>query len=197
MARKVAEVFPVDLVNSVNPARIEGQKTASFEVVDALGDAPDIHCLPVGNAGNITAYWRGYREYGAGAAETMLGTLLKARAVPREDLVLVTKAGIRQEGDRRIVDVSRRGLLRELDGSLARLGCGLGSSLMVPWRNWPRHGRSSPSRSKSRENRGWSWVVSVGPPPMFPPTSWRWRVGGAHGRCASRSWCGEGRPGPG
>ena len=60
--------------------------------------------------------------YGAGAAETMLGTLLKARAVPREDLVLVTKAGIRQEGDRRIVDVSRRGLLRELDGSLARLG---------------------------------------------------------------------------
>jgi len=60
--------------------------------------------------------------YGAGSAETMLGTLLKARAVAREDLVLVTKAGIRQEGDRRIVDVSRRGLLRELDGSLARLG---------------------------------------------------------------------------
>ena len=66
VARKLAEVYPVDLVNSVNPARIEGQKTASFEVVDALGDAPDIHCLPVGNAGNITAYWRGYREYVAG-----------------------------------------------------------------------------------------------------------------------------------
>jgi len=63
LARKLAEAFPVELVNSVNPARIEGQKTASFEVVDALGDAPDIHCLPVGNAGNITAYWRGYREY--------------------------------------------------------------------------------------------------------------------------------------
>jgi threonine synthase len=53
----------VELVNSVNPARIEGQKTAAFEVVDALGDAPDVHCLPVGNAGNITAYWKGYCEY--------------------------------------------------------------------------------------------------------------------------------------
>ncbi|MEO6019444.1 MAG: threonine synthase [Knoellia sp.] len=63
VARKLAEVHPVELVNSVNPARIEGQKTAAFEVVDALGDAPDIHILPVGNAGNITAYWRGYREY--------------------------------------------------------------------------------------------------------------------------------------
>ncbi|WP_289019799.1 threonine synthase [uncultured Ornithinimicrobium sp.] len=63
VARKLAEAYPVELVNSVNPARIEGQKTAAFEVVDALGDAPDIHCLPVGNAGNITAYWRGYTEY--------------------------------------------------------------------------------------------------------------------------------------
>ena len=65
VARKLAEAYPVELVNSVNPARIEGQKTASFEIVDALGDAPDIHVLPVGNAGNITAYWRGYREYAA------------------------------------------------------------------------------------------------------------------------------------
>jgi threonine synthase len=63
LARDLAEQYPVALVNSVNPARIEGQKTAAFEVVDALGDAPDVHCLPVGNAGNITAYWRGYREY--------------------------------------------------------------------------------------------------------------------------------------
>lgn len=63
LARKLAEAYPVELVNSVNPARIEGQKTAAFEIVDALGDAPDIHCLPVGNAGNITAYWKGYGEY--------------------------------------------------------------------------------------------------------------------------------------
>jgi threonine synthase len=59
----LADNFPVALVNSVNPYRIEGQKTASFEVVDMLGDAPDIHVLPVGNAGNITAYWKGYTEY--------------------------------------------------------------------------------------------------------------------------------------
>jgi threonine synthase len=65
LARKLAEAYPVHLVNSVNPDRIEGQKTAAFEVVDVLGDAPDIHALPVGNAGNITAYWKGYREYAA------------------------------------------------------------------------------------------------------------------------------------
>jgi threonine synthase len=63
LARKLAVDYPVALVNSVNPDRIQGQNTAAFEIVDALGDAPDIHCLPVGNAGNITAYWMGYREY--------------------------------------------------------------------------------------------------------------------------------------
>jgi threonine synthase len=63
LARKLAVDYPVALVNSVNPDRIHGQKTAAFEIVDALGDAPDIHCLPVGNAGNITAYWMGYQEY--------------------------------------------------------------------------------------------------------------------------------------
>ncbi|WP_209325096.1 threonine synthase [Brevibacterium renqingii] len=63
LCRKLSESYPVHLVNSVNPDRIEGQKTAAFEVVDVLGDAPDIHVLPVGNAGNITAYWKGYNEY--------------------------------------------------------------------------------------------------------------------------------------
>jgi threonine synthase len=65
VARELADNYPVALVNSVNPVRIEGQKTASFEIIDQLGLAPDIHCLPVGNAGNITAYWKGYREYKA------------------------------------------------------------------------------------------------------------------------------------
>jgi len=65
VAREVSDSYPVALVNSVNPVRIEGQKTASFEIVDLLGRAPDIHALPVGNAGNITAYWRGYTEYKA------------------------------------------------------------------------------------------------------------------------------------
>lgn len=63
MARDLAEHYPVALVNSVNPARLQGQKTAAFEIVDALGDAPDYHLLPVGNAGNITAYWMGYQQY--------------------------------------------------------------------------------------------------------------------------------------
>jgi threonine synthase len=63
LASKLAIEYPVSLVNSVNEYRIEGQKTAAFEIVDALGDAPDAHFLPVGNAGNITAYWKGYTEY--------------------------------------------------------------------------------------------------------------------------------------
>ncbi|MGZ5422386.1 MAG: threonine synthase [Aeromicrobium sp.] len=63
LARGLAENYPVALVNSVNPARLQGQKTASFEIVDALGEAPDLHVLPVGNAGNISAYWLGYHEY--------------------------------------------------------------------------------------------------------------------------------------
>jgi len=62
LASKLSLDYPVALVNSVNPDRLEGQKTAAFEIVAALGDAPDIHCLPVGNAGNISAYWMGYKE---------------------------------------------------------------------------------------------------------------------------------------
>jgi threonine synthase len=62
IARELAERQPVALVNSVNPYRIEGQKTGAFEIVDDLGDAPEVLCIPVGNAGNITAYWRGFQE---------------------------------------------------------------------------------------------------------------------------------------
>jgi threonine synthase len=82
IARKLAEAYPVELVNSVNPARIEGQKTAAFEIVDALGRAPDVHCLPVGNAGNITAYWRGYTEY-ADPAYAPEGERVPASTRPR------------------------------------------------------------------------------------------------------------------
>ncbi len=77
VVRKIAADYPVALVNSVNAERLQGQKTASFEIVDALGDAPDVHCLPVGNAGNIAACWLGYREYAAdgkaGKTPRMLG----------------------------------------------------------------------------------------------------------------------------
>ena len=63
MVRSITEKHPVTLVNSINPNRIEGQKTAAFEIVDVLGDAPDYLFIPVGNAGNITAYWKGFKEY--------------------------------------------------------------------------------------------------------------------------------------
>lgn len=63
IVREMADSYPITLVNSVNPYRLEGQKTAAFEVVDALGDAPDWLCIPVGNAGNITAYWMGFCQY--------------------------------------------------------------------------------------------------------------------------------------
>ena len=65
IVRELGESGKVEVVNSINPVRIEGQKTAAFEICDALGDAPDFHFIPVGNAGNITAYWRGYKEYHA------------------------------------------------------------------------------------------------------------------------------------
>src|SRR5436305_564013 len=63
LVRELAGRHPISLVNSVNEYRIEGQKTAAFEVCDQLGEAPDVLCIPVGNAGNITAWWRGFREY--------------------------------------------------------------------------------------------------------------------------------------
>lgn len=63
LVKQITDEYPITLVNSLNPFRIEGQKTASFEVIDCLGRAPDYHFLPVGNAGNITAYWKGYKEY--------------------------------------------------------------------------------------------------------------------------------------
>ncbi|MEI8106889.1 MAG: threonine synthase [Verrucomicrobiota bacterium] len=65
LVREIGETEPIAIVNSINPFRLEGQKTASFEIIEALGDAPDIHVLPVGNAGNISAYWMGYREFHA------------------------------------------------------------------------------------------------------------------------------------
>ncbi len=72
LVKKIVAEYPVKLVNSINPFRLEGQKTAAFEIVDALGGAPACHALPVGNAGNITAYWKGYNEYRKiGRAQTL------------------------------------------------------------------------------------------------------------------------------
>jgi threonine synthase len=89
LARKTTADFPaVALVNSVNPVRIEGQKTAAFEIVDALGTAPDVHSLPVGNAGNITAYWRGYTEYHRDGRSDRLPRMLGTQAAGAAPLVL-------------------------------------------------------------------------------------------------------------
>ncbi len=89
LARKMAADFPtISLVNSVNPVRIEGQKTAAFEIVDALGAAPDVHALPVGNAGNITAYWKGYREYHQEGLIDSLPRMLGTQAAGAAPLVL-------------------------------------------------------------------------------------------------------------
>jgi threonine synthase len=63
LVREIGETEPIAIVNSINPFRLQGQKTASFEIIEVLGDAPDIHVLPVGNAGNISAYWLGYQEF--------------------------------------------------------------------------------------------------------------------------------------
>jgi threonine synthase len=85
LARDLSKNFPVTLVNSLNPVRIEGQKTAAFEICDALGRAPELHCLPVGNAGNITAYWRGYGEYfrdGVTASRPVMRGFQAAGAAP-------------------------------------------------------------------------------------------------------------------
>jgi threonine synthase len=89
LARKLTADYPtISLVNSVNPVRIEGQKTAAFEIVDALGTAPDVHALPVGNAGNITAYWKGYTEYHRDGLTEKLPRMLGTQAAGAAPLVL-------------------------------------------------------------------------------------------------------------
>jgi len=88
IVRELPDRAPVTVVNSVNPLRIEGQKTGAFEIVDVLGDAPDVHCIPVGNAGNITAYWRGYCEYRQAGRATKLPRMLGFQAAGAAPIVL-------------------------------------------------------------------------------------------------------------
>ncbi len=87
IVRDLAARAPVTVVNSINSYRIDGQKTAAFEIADALGDAPDVHCVPVGNAGNITAYWKGYREYQDAGRSTRLPAMLGFQAAGAAPLV--------------------------------------------------------------------------------------------------------------
>ena len=88
IVRQLGERAPVTVVNSINPYRIEGQKTSAFEIVDTLGDAPDVHCIPVGNAGNIIAYWKGYLQYKAAGRSTRLPRMTGFQAAGAAPLVL-------------------------------------------------------------------------------------------------------------
>jgi threonine synthase len=88
IVRQLGETAPVTVVNSINPYRIEGQKTGAFEIVDVLGEAPDYHCIPVGNAGNITAYWKGYREYQDAGKVKSLPRMLGFQAAGAAPIVL-------------------------------------------------------------------------------------------------------------
>jgi threonine synthase len=88
IVRQLGERGGVTVVNSINPFRIEGQKTAAFEICDALGNAPDVHCIPVGNAGNITAYWKGYSEFANDGRTTKSPRMLGWQAAGSAPLVL-------------------------------------------------------------------------------------------------------------
>jgi threonine synthase len=88
LARKLGHEYPVALVNSINPNRIEGQKTAAFEVIDELSDAPDLHVIPVGNAGNISAYWRGYTQYASAGKAMRMPRMWGFQAAGAAPLVL-------------------------------------------------------------------------------------------------------------
>jgi threonine synthase len=88
LCRELAESYAVELVNSVNPYRIDGQRTGAWEICDQLGSAPDVHVMPVGNAGNITAYWRGYREYSADGVTDRLPVMRGYQAAGAAPLVL-------------------------------------------------------------------------------------------------------------
>jgi threonine synthase len=88
LCRGLADEYPVSLVNSVNPYRIDGQRTGAWEICDQLGGAPDVHVMPVGNAGNITAYWRGYREYSADGVTDTLPVMRGYQAAGAAPLVL-------------------------------------------------------------------------------------------------------------
>lgn len=88
LVKEISEKYPVRLVNSINPHRIEGQKTAAFEICDVLGDAPQFQMMPVGNAGNITAYWKGYKEYKAKGKSRSLPVMCGFQAKGAAPIVL-------------------------------------------------------------------------------------------------------------
>ena len=136
LSRGLADDYPVSLVNSVNPMRLEGQKTASFEIVDFLGDAPDVHVLPVGNAGNISAYWKGYLEYEKAGHSTRTPRMLGWQAAGAAPLV--TGEPVQQPGDRGICHPHREPRL---------VAAGRGRRRRLRWSLRVGHRRADPLRA--------------------------------------------------
>lgn len=173
LTRQLAERYPVTLVNSVNPHRIEGQKTAAFEICDALGAAPRYHLVPVGNAGNITAHWKGYREY------LTDGVIAE---VPR-------MFGFQAEGAAPIVQGHP---VEEPETIASAIRIGNPASWATPSRRPPsREGRSWPSPT----TRSWRPIGASprrGCSPNWPPRP-RWRgcsvCRGPASWSAARPWC--------
>jgi threonine synthase len=199
VARVLAESYPVTLVNSVNPFRLQGQKTGAFEVCDALGRAPDYHVIPVGNAGNISSYWMGYTEYAeagvvarppvmfgfqaAGAAPIVLG-----RPVPDPSTIatairignpasweLATKAAAESGGD--ILTVTDREILTAYrriarEGLFAELAS---SASIAGLLQLSANGRLEPGSTVACVLTGHGlkepdWAIAgAGRPPLLPP----------------------------
>ena len=123
ISKELADRFPITLVNSVNHYRIEGQKTAAFEILERLGALPDFHVMPVGNAGNITAYWKGYREMADGRGPRMFGFQARGAAPLVEGRVI--------ENPRTIATAIRIGNPASWDGALDAAGSSGGAILAV------------------------------------------------------------------
>ena len=147
---------PVTLVNSVNPYRLEGQKTAAFEICDDLGRAPDVLAIPVGNAGNISAYWAGFREYAAAglvASTPRMFGFQAAGAAP-----LVQRPAGRRAGDDRDRDPDRQPRVVDRRRSPPATRAAAGSTPSPTTRSSPRTGPSRPRRGSSasrRRRRAW------------------------------------------
>ena len=115
LVRQICETQPIALVNSVNPFRLEGQKTAAYEICDALNDAPHYHALPVGNAGNITAYWKGFKEWKAAGNTSRLPKMLGFQAAGAAPLV----TGIRVEHPETVATAIRIGNPASWEGAIS------------------------------------------------------------------------------
>ncbi len=224
IVRRLGDQAPVTVVNSINPYRIQGQKTGAFEIVDTLGDAPDVHCIPVGNAGNITAYWRGYCEYRQAGRATQSSPYVRLpggrcrshrRGAPhresgddrhrhpyREPRVLV-----RSDGSGQRVRGCHRGRHRRGDprvpigSSPPRRAC---SARRRPPRRWPGFSRWGYLRPRqwSVSSPGTDSRIPIWPSARYryprrsiPPTTPSWKGSASDGRAAGSRDRGPGRSG--